>query len=430
MAVDTPASIVILGAGPIGLEAALYARFLGYDVELLEQADVAHHVLRWGHVRMFTPFGMNCSPLGRAALQAQDSHYQPPAEDQLISGREWAERYLIPLSQTDLLADSLRTGRRVVTVGRRGSLKSRLGADRDEQPLRVLSCDGAGREYETNADIVIDTTGVFGQPNWMGPGGTPALGERQARDGIAYGLPDVLGEERGRYAGRHVLVVGHGYSAATTLVALAALADQEAQAGQPKATRVTWLTRPGLGEHRGQPIERISDDRLASRDELAAAANRLAAEPPPGWEYRPETTVESVRRIDGDGGQETWEVTLGGLHAGSCRFDRIVANVGYRPDLEIIRELQVHLCYASEGPMKLAARLLGEASIDCLAAPAPEADLLCNPEPNFYVLGSKSYGRNSQFLFANGLEQIRTLFALIGDRADLDLYQGARSLPQ
>jgi hypothetical protein len=46
------------------------------------------------------------------------------------------------------------------------------------------------------------------------------------------------------------------------------------------------------------------------------------------------------------------------------------------------------------------------------------------------VLGSKSYGRNSNFLFATGLEQIRSLFALIGDRADLDLYQGAKSLPQ
>ncbi|MEC9117285.1 MAG: FAD-dependent oxidoreductase, partial [Planctomycetota bacterium] len=32
MAIDTPATIAILGAGPIGLEAALYARFLGYEV--------------------------------------------------------------------------------------------------------------------------------------------------------------------------------------------------------------------------------------------------------------------------------------------------------------------------------------------------------------------------------------------------------------
>ena len=48
---------------------------------------------------------------------------------------------------------------------------------------------------------------------------------------------------------------------------------------------------------------------------------------------------------------------------------------------------------------------------------------LVSPEPNFYILGAKSYGRNSQFLIAAGLVQIRDLFTLLGDRADLDLYE-------
>ena len=74
MAIDTPAKLAILGAGPIGLEAALYARFLGYDVAIFDEAEVAANVRRWGHVRMFTPFGMNRSPLGLAALAAQDEN--------------------------------------------------------------------------------------------------------------------------------------------------------------------------------------------------------------------------------------------------------------------------------------------------------------------------------------------------------------------
>ena len=37
MAVDTPAKIAILGAGPIGLEAALYDRYLGYEVDVFER---------------------------------------------------------------------------------------------------------------------------------------------------------------------------------------------------------------------------------------------------------------------------------------------------------------------------------------------------------------------------------------------------------
>jgi hypothetical protein len=48
---------------------------------------------------------------------------------------------------------------------------------------------------------------------------------------------------------------------------------------------------------------------------------------------------------------------------------------------------------------------------------------LLNPEPNYYVLGAKSYGRNSKFLIQRGLEQIRDLFGIIGGRAELDLYK-------
>src|SRR4051794_7992426 len=119
MAVDTPAKIAILGAGPIGLEAALYARVLGYDVVIYEAGPhVAGAVHQWGHVRMFTPFGMNRSPLGLSALNAQDEHYSPPGDDELLTGREWVERYLAPLAQTDLLADHLRLSTSVIRVGK------------------------------------------------------------------------------------------------------------------------------------------------------------------------------------------------------------------------------------------------------------------------------------------------------------------------
>ncbi len=49
--------------------------------------------------------------------------------------------------------------------------------------------------------------------------------------------------------------------------------------------------------------------------------------------------------------------------------------------------------------------------------------LLRNPEPNFYILGAKSYGRNSAFLLRAGFEQVREVFALITGKADLDLYK-------
>ena len=41
MAIATPAKLAILGAGPLGLEAALYARFLGYAVVIFAADFVA-----------------------------------------------------------------------------------------------------------------------------------------------------------------------------------------------------------------------------------------------------------------------------------------------------------------------------------------------------------------------------------------------------
>ena len=92
MAVDTPARIVILGAGPVGLEAGLYARYLGYEVEIIERGQVADHVRRWGHVCLATPFRMNRSTLGLAALAAQDSGFRPPEHDALLTGHDWVRR--------------------------------------------------------------------------------------------------------------------------------------------------------------------------------------------------------------------------------------------------------------------------------------------------------------------------------------------------
>lgn len=43
----------------------------------------------------------------------------------------------------------------------------------------------------------------------------------------SYGIPDVLGARRSRYAGRRVLVVGSGHSALNALLDLAHLAESE-----------------------------------------------------------------------------------------------------------------------------------------------------------------------------------------------------------
>ena len=401
---DVP-RIAVLGAGPVGLEAALYARALGLPVTVYERGRVAEHVLRWGHVRLFSPFGMNCTPLGRAALKTENPKHDLPADADCLTGRDHAAAYLEPLALSAPLVECLRLEMQVVAVGRSGLLKGDSG-QRAERPFRLLLRDAKGAERAEEADVVLDCTGTYGQPRWLGDGGIPAAGETAARPQIAYGLEDVLGADRAKYAGKTVLVVGAGYSAATHVCRLAELAEKHAEMW------IVWLARGP----RSQPMARHPNDPLRERDRLAAKANMLATRGEGHVEFHAHTAVESVVSHGPDkgftvtaraaGGPQTWDV------------ERIIASVGYEPDNRLYRELQVHECYASLGPMALAAALLKQAGGDCLTVGAQGPAALKSPEPNFYVLGAKSYGRNSHFLLRTGFEQVREAFTLITGKPD------------
>ncbi len=421
MAVDTPAKIAILGAGPIGLEAALYARVLGYDVAIYEAGPrVAEAVCQWGHVKMFTPFGMNRSPLGLTALRAQDETYAPPLDDELLTGHEWVERYLAPLAQSDLLADHLLLSTKVIRVGKGEIHKDEMPGheDRGDWPFRLLVRGPDGIERLDEADLVIDATGVFAaEPKWCGYGGIPAVGETglRKRDAIECRLPEILGKDRSRYAGKHTLLIGAGYSAATNAVALATLIRDA------PGTRVTWITRGEGPAAAGGPMALIAGDRLPERERLAREANALAGDSSSGITFWPGNVVEAIEET-GSGENPLFPVLLAGPQEGIHTFDRIIANVGFTPDRSLYEELQVHECYASFGPMRLAAALSGSASGDCLDQKTCGPKTMVNPEPNFYVLGAKSYGRKANFLLSVGLEQSREVFTMIGDRETLNLY--------
>ena len=123
------------------------------------------------------------------------------------------------------------------------------------------------------------------------------------------------------------------------------------------------------------------------------------------------------------------EVTLEDARGAERRVevDRVLALVGYRPDLALLRELQIHLCYASEGPMALAAAILAAQAADpgaaagCLGQVSHGPETLKNPEPDFYVLGAKSYGRNPRFLLRLAHAQIDDVMTLLAARAAVNL---------
>jgi len=403
--------IAILGAGPIGLEAALYARKLGLPVTVYERGHVGEYVRRWGHVRLFSPFGMNCTRLGREAVGKADL----PGDNDCITGHEHVAAYLEPLAKSELLRDCIKNETSVIKIGRAGFLKSDSPGDakRGHSPFRLLVWR-QNQERTDEAEVVLDCTGTYGQHCWMGEGGIPAVGERAAEQQISYALEDILGAKRGHYAGKSVLLVGAGYSAATTAVQLAAVSETAPE------TWVIWLARAA----KTQPLPRISNDPLKERDRLAAKANNLAARGDGNIEFHGQSHIQSVEWKGQDRGFRVTARCAGKDQ--SWDIDRIVANVGYSPDTALYRELQVHECYASLGPMKLAAALQKQSSSDCLSMGAMGPATLVNPEPNFFVLGSKSYGRNSHFLLRTGFEQIREVFMLITGKPDLDLYKAAK----
>jgi thioredoxin reductase len=409
---DAP-RIAVLGAGPVGLEAALYARRLKLDVTVYERGRIAEYMQRWGHVRLFSPFGMNTTPLGRAAILADNPRHEFPADNACVTGHDHVSAYLEPLAITNLMAECLRMETQVLAVGRRGHLKDDSVGDgkRGQQPFRLLVREGKNREQVDEADVVLDCTGTYGRHRWMGDGGIPAVGEAAAEGQLAYSLENVLGERRPVYAGKTILVYGAGYSAATTVCNLADLAEQHPD------TWVIWTARGSSS----QPIKRVAGDPLRERDRLAVRANTLATRTEGNVEFHAQTIIEAVEPLGHDKGfrvvtrvagkPRTWEV------------DRVIANVGYTPDTGLYRELQIHECYATLGPMNLAAALQKHGGGDCLTMPGQGAAALRNPEPNFFILGAKSYGRNSHFLLRTGFEQVREMFTLITGKSDLDLYK-------
>lgn len=400
--------LTVLGAGPVGLEAAARGILEGWRVTVLEAVAPARHLADWGHVRLFTPFGMNAGPSGLALLRGSDfSSAGPslPRDDALLTGRELRDAYLLPLAERIAVEARLELGARVLSVGRGRLLKHEaVGAEiRGADPFRTLY-ERDGAEGELEADAVLDCTGTYGTPNWLGPGGTPARGERGLRGRILYGLPDIPGADRERFAGRRTLLVGGGHSAATAALALVELALAE------PGTSFLWLTRRPPGT-----LPRIPDDPLPERDRLAARANALASSLPRRSLWLGGARVLALK-AEGEGLRVAYEAE------GEAReeaFDAVVANVGYEPDDALYRQLQVHECYASRGPMKLAAALLraaGDGPADCLKLGGFGPEALANPEPRFFILGMKSYGRNSAFLLRTGYDQVQDAFALLGGR--------------
>jgi hypothetical protein len=388
--------VVVIGAGPVGLAAAAHLAERGIPFLILEAGNEAGAAIRdWGHVKVFSPWRYDIDPAARRLLEAEG--WRHPDHEALPTGGQIIEEYLTPLAEHPAVAPHLRFGHRVTAIGRRGIDKVR-SVRRDQAPFRIRTATENG-EVRILARAVIDASGTWRTPNVLGGDGLPALGENEASAFIESALPDVLGAERDRFAGRHTLVAGAGHSATNTLINLATLAETE------PGTTVTWVVRGTVG---ARTFGGGEADALPAR---GALGSRLKALIDNGRiQLLSAFNIDAVQ-ADGDG------VLVTALDGRTVTANRIVAATGFRPDHSIAAELRLDMDPIL-GSTRALAPLIDPNKHSCGTVPPHGQAELLHPEPGFYIVGMKSYGRAPTFLMATGFEQARSVVAFLdGDLA-------------
>ncbi|HEY8701994.1 MAG TPA: NAD(P)-binding domain-containing protein [Arthrobacter sp.] len=408
MAPQNGLPIAVIGAGPVGLAAAAHLLERGLEPLIFEAGHSAGAAIwQWRHVRLFSPWRFNVD--AAAVRLLQDSGWETPRPTALPYGGELVDKYLAPLAAHPAIKSRLRTEARVVAVTRAGMDKTHT-RNRGNTPfvVRVRHGHGGTRDYTVAA--VIDASGTWHNRNPLGAAGLAAIGEDTAADRISAPLPDVAGRDRASFAGHRVLVVGGGHSAANTLISLADLARED------RDTRILWAVR-------GASAEKVygggDADGLPARGQLGSRLRRLVEAGT--IELHTGFAIASLRTFDSG-------VNVEAADGRTVDADVVVPCTGFRPDLDILRELRLDLDPAVEAPRELGP-LIDPEFHSCGTVPPHGARLLAHPDEGFYIVGMKSYGRAPTFLLATGYEQVRSVAAaLAGDREASDTVQ--LELPQ
>ncbi len=377
--------VAVIGAGPVGMSAAAQLATQGLDFVVLEAGDsVAASVADWAHVRLFSPWRFNMDSSAQALLEA--GGWSAPDLEWLPTGGELIAEYLAPLAAHPAMAPHIRYGTSVVAIARQGFDKVRtLG--RENAPFLLRLSDGS----ELLARAVIDASGTWRTANPLGGNGLLAHGENEARKAgrVFDGMPDVLGTLRGHFAGRTIAVVGAGHSATGTLLALAELPD----------TPVHWMVRsPNPSRSYGGG----DADALPARGSIGTHVRALVEQG--------NVTVHT--------GFFVHEITESGLISTDGRkvdADVIVNATGARPQHGVAEELRLDVDPIL-GSARALAPLIDPNKHSCGTVAPHGVDELTQPEPGYYIVGAKSYGRAPTFLLATGYEQARSVVAaLAGD---------------
>jgi hypothetical protein len=393
--VDTPATIAVLGGGPSGIEAALYARFLGYSVELYDRHKVGDSLLLWGDRSMCFPWRELASTLGLAAMEAHD--HPLPDLNRIPTYREYVDTYLLPIARNDLLYSTIHVQTPVLSISRLGCDEcDTISLDRHaEQEFRLLLSSSQRGQFSQVVDIVLDCSGRQSVSRGLATGGGVPIGWSELGARVHQGRRRILDRERNEFSGKRVLLVGNDAAAAANALELFELTKSN-------QTQLFWLIlkriEPGTQLldciHTGCPL---SVEEQAQAEKVFREADDISVVPLSGW------GIEALKEADSQllvTLQTTEDKTVDLCVDRVIDCSRPIAQPSYAHNLQ----LNAH-----------------------------PASAIITHEPHFYRVGSRATTdpADAASFYSMIRRQIRELFGLIGGRAELDLYQTVKpqSLP-
>lgn len=427
--VESPASIAVIGAGPVGIEAALYARFLGYNVDIYDAGRPARAATRWHHRSIEATVAECTTSLGHAALAAQDESYRRPDPGTVFTGKQYAEEYLTPVAKTDLLHDFVHINSPVIEVGRYRStldslppfapssgttvalnepetladvLQSRAN---DEFRLVVQSRDRG--VYTARADIVLDCRGFDKGLSGWGPGGAQAVGTASVQEFVHIWLPGDARFESRLLEYKQTLLFGQSDQAKR-------FASEwiEVAGACPQALKLIWII-PSASDQADTAVLQLAEElqKKAGSSQSFAFVFTLG--------------IDRIQRTEAG----LWRLTLLQPDDSTVELtgDVFAPFPNPRPTPSIGPELLPQQPLPPLAPF--AERATGVEGLP--SEPTAASDIfypdypgwrVATQEPHYYLLGSTVEPHRASGL-SEAYNRIRDLFALLGTRRDLDLYQ-------
>ena len=375
--VEVPATIAIIGGGPVGIEAAIYARFLGYFVSIFEQRRVAHRMLDWHNRPLDVTVAECTTSMGHAAIAAQNPEYVRRSPNDVFTGKTFAEEYLLPLAKTDLLFDDIHFLSPVSDISRYRTFVSDVieRQERCNDEFRILVYGRHRGPWVSRADVVIDCRGASQKLSGIGPGGGLAIGESLLCDAFLSHTPLDRKFETKSVLGKHLCLVGQSVRAGQFAI------EYLTQFGEEGSSRLTWVIRP----------DRRHDNRV-----MENALKEISERQSGNIVVLESLGVELIQR--NELGQYLLKFLKDDDSTVEMQCDGIVSLTAGRPcalSSEVRQEQLMHL----EGSPYFVAS-----------------------EPGFYVLRGGNIEDGAGVGLSEAFGKIRELFAMLAGRKDLDLY--------